>query len=988
MNPGMQPRPPMPGVPGPYPGAPMMQPPPGAGLGPAPVRPAGPGVAPPMRPAVPGGPPSSLVGQMQGMQLQSAPGGAPPVQPPGGMGPRPPMGAGGASAVPPPPSGDGMQPPRGSTGQAPPPMSQPAGPQMYQAAPPSFGAPPKRVYPTGAGAYAPPPPGPPTGMPPPQSGFSQPPPAPFASQAAPPSVPYSPQPPAAPSPSREQTAPAYPPAGAPRSSAPSSMPRIDPSQIPRPVPVISSAPFVFQTRVNGQANCPPPLSSSNFIVRDTGNCSPRVMRSTVAQLPHAPDLASCSGLSMGILVTPFAVPHPEEEPIPVVDFGETGPIRCGRCKAYINPFMKFVDQGRQFTCNMCGFNNDVPVEYFCNLGPDGVRRDMEQRPELCRGSVEFVAPSEYMVRPPMPAVFFFLIDVSFQAVNSGALTAICSYIKQLLDDVPNHETARVGIATFDSTIHYYNLSPGLSQAQMMVMAAIKDPFCPYHKNLVVPLRECKGLLEGLLDSLPLIFQNSRSTETCPASAIKGAFSALKDTGGKLFLFASALPSAGIGILSVREGATNVSDKDEVKLLQCVDQEYLLLARSCAEYQICVDLFLTVQSYVDVATLSTLSTTTGGQVYHYCPFSPVVDGGKLYNDLRWNLKRPQGMEAVMRVRCSQGLQVQEYFGNFCQRSDTDVDLPAIDCDKSILVTFKLTEVLAEHMEACFQCAVLYTTTDGHRRIRVHTLSLPTAGSLPGVYKMADMDALFAVMVKQGVQKAALQTLAQLREGAVSTCVNTLHAYRKFCATTSAAGQLILPEALKLMPLYTLALTKSLGLRANTRLDDRAHWMGRMRYLPPSLCVATVYPRMFAIHTLSQQGSGEVLPPLVSLSSENLDPDGMFLLENGENAFLWVGKSARREQVQQLFGVDSIDAIKPNQFQLQEFDNDLSRQLNRIVNEIRLQRCSYLRLRLVKKSDPLEGIFFSYLVEDRVDQAGMSYVEFLCHVHRQIQNKFSL
>jgi len=41
-----------------------------------------------------------------------------------------------------------------------------------------------------------------------------------------------------------------------------------------------------------------------------------------------------------------------------------------------------------------------------------------------------------------------------------------------------------------------------------------------------------------------------------------------------------------------------------------------------------------------------------QVYCYYPFSALSDPPKLYNDLRWNITRPQGFEAVMRVRCSQ------------------------------------------------------------------------------------------------------------------------------------------------------------------------------------------------------------------------------------------------------------------------------------------------------------------------------------------------
>jgi hypothetical protein len=36
--------------------------------------------------------------------------------------------------------------------------------------------------------------------------------------------------------------------------------------------------------------------------------------------------------------------------------------------------MRFVDGGRRFQCNMCGFVNDCPREYQCNLRPDGRRQ--------------------------------------------------------------------------------------------------------------------------------------------------------------------------------------------------------------------------------------------------------------------------------------------------------------------------------------------------------------------------------------------------------------------------------------------------------------------------------------------------------------------------------------------------------------------------------------------------------------------------------------
>lgn len=47
-----------------------------------------------------------------------------------------------------------------------------------------------------------------------------------------------------------------------------------------------------------------------------------------------------------------------EEPVPVVDFGAAGPIRCRRCGAYINPFCTFTDNGRSFICRVCEVSNE------------------------------------------------------------------------------------------------------------------------------------------------------------------------------------------------------------------------------------------------------------------------------------------------------------------------------------------------------------------------------------------------------------------------------------------------------------------------------------------------------------------------------------------------------------------------------------------------------------------------------------------------------
>ncbi|KAF8377055.1 hypothetical protein HHK36_030427 [Tetracentron sinense] len=761
--------------------------------------------------------------------------------------------------------------------------------------------------------------------------------------------------------------------------------KIDPNQIPHPMS--NSSVILYDTRQSNQAN-PPPPATSNYIVKDTGNCSPRYMRFTINQIPCTGDLLTTSSMPLALMVQPLALPHPSEEPIHVVDFGESGPVRCSGCKGYINPFMKFIDQGRGFICNLCGFTDETPRDYHCNLGPDGRRRDADERPELCRGTVEFVATKEYMVRDPMPAVFFFLIDVSMNAILTGATAAACSSISQVIADLLEGPRTMVGIATFDSTIHFYNLKRALQQPLMLIVPDVQDVYTPLETDVIVQLSECRQHLEQLLENIPTMFQNNRTAESAFGAAIKAAFLAMKINGGKLLVFQSVLPSVGIGALSAREaeGRTNISagEKETHKLLQAADKTLKTMAIEFAEYQVCVDVFITTQTYVDIASISVVPRTTGGQVYYYYPFSALSDSAKLYNDLRWNVTRPQGFEAVMRVRCSQGLQVQEYSGNFCRRIPTDVDLPGIDCDKTIMVTLKHNDKFQEGSECAFQCALLYTTVYGQRRIRVTTISLPCTCVLSNLFRSADLDTQFAYFLKKAASEIPTSPLLQVSEQITNLCINILHSYRKFCARASSSGQLILPEALKLLPLYTLALVKSIGLQTGGRLDDRSYWISHVTSLSTPLAVPLVYPRMMAINDLiSKEADGSLIPSTIPLSSEHITDDGIFLLENGEDGLIYIGNMVNPDILQKIFGISFVNEI-PTQFVLQQYGNPLSKKINDVINEIRRQRCSYLRLQLCKKGDPSGMLFISYMVEDKTP-GSLSYVEFLVHLHQQIQAK---
>lgn len=53
----------------------------------------------------------------------------------------------------------------------------------------------------------------------------------------------------------------------------------------------------------------------------------------------------------------------------------------------------------------------------------------------------------------------------------------------------DNSRVQIGVATFDTTVHFYSLAASQSQAQMLVMPDIEDVYSLAAANVVVPLQE-------------------------------------------------------------------------------------------------------------------------------------------------------------------------------------------------------------------------------------------------------------------------------------------------------------------------------------------------------------------------------------------------------------------------------------------------------------------------------------------------------------------
>ena len=108
----------------------------------------------------------------------------------------------------------------------------------------------------------------------------------------------------------------------------------------------------------------------------------------------------------------------------------------------------------------------------------------EERPECVNSTVEFIAPSEYMSRPPQAAQYLFIIDVSYNAVQSGDLEILAEELLHEYQNMPGDRRTKIGFLCYDSSLHFFNLSDELAQPQLLSVSDIDDPFEPMPDSIL------------------------------------------------------------------------------------------------------------------------------------------------------------------------------------------------------------------------------------------------------------------------------------------------------------------------------------------------------------------------------------------------------------------------------------------------------------------------------------------------------------------------
>ncbi|KAK7925166.1 hypothetical protein WMY93_007476 [Mugilogobius chulae] len=721
------------------------------------------------------------------------------------------------------------------------------------------------------------------------------------------------------------------------------------------------------------------------------NCNPEVFRCTLTSIPQTQSLLNKAKLPLGLLLHPFK----DLSQLPVVTSSTI--VRCRSCRTYINPFVSFLDQ-RRWKCNLCYRVNEVPEEFMYNP-VSRAYGEPHKRPEVQNATIEFIAPSEYMLRPPQPAVYLFVLDVSHNAVETGYLHVFCQSLLDNLNSLPGDTRTKVGFITFDSTIHFYNLQEGLSQPQMLIVSDLEDIFLPTPDSLLVNLNESKELVQDLLKSLPTLFEKTMETQSALGSALQAAFKLLSPTGGRMSVFQTQLPNLGAGALQSREDPNQRAAAKDVQHLSPATDFYKKLALDCSGQQVAVDLFLLSAQYCDLASLGCISRYSAGSVYYYPSYHQQHNAAQVerfQKDLKRYLTRKIGFEAVMRIRCTKGLSIHTFHGNFFVRSTDLLSLPNVNPDAGFAVQMSIDENLDDLQVVSFQAALLYTSSKGERRIRVHTLPYWTFG-LYGRGPLCDGEP----ERRPGRFDERSHRLSVLlptvcpdhptARPAVARLLKTVPALRPRAAQTESLQSRDEHQAGRPRVCHVSAQVPAAGLRhvndppcaLPSRRPDGRGCVEHKRPDDPS-----AQSPQLSVEKLSREGAflmdagrfnSKVFAPPHALSP-SLDC-GNLRATHCSVMYLWIGRNCNPAFLSQVLGVPSYAAVPENLYLLPELDTAESQRVRAFVGWLKDQRPFAPTLHIIRDESQLKTSFLQNMIEDRTESA-LSYYEFLLHLQQQI------
>ena len=733
------------------------------------------------------------------------------------------------------------------------------------------------------------------------------------------------------------------------------------------------------------------------------NCSKEYISLTTEIFPSNNIILSQSNLPLGISICPMKNTQNE---LPLIDYGTHGIPRCPntKCRGYLNPFVKFIEGGEKWVCNLCGQINNTEEYYYCDVDKNGIRTDINTKTELSCGSYEFVANSSYWKKgkTPTQAFFIFLLETSFSAIDNGFLSACVESIKDVVNNelFYNGNNVKIAIISYNTGIDFYSYNDKFTQPQMLTVNDEQIFLPTYKDNLIFNIQKDKDKILQILDLIQNTYNRNNQNilnNNCKDSnliftAIVGAYLLGKGAGGKLIIFSS---SNTISLLPKMNGGIDKNaTKEQISYSPHDKRQLGNMGISLTNENMSCDIFASADNKINTFTLNQICEYSNGNLYFYKKFNINLHYKNIFNQIRRVLSRPICWEATNKTRFSHDYQILQFQTPTLIIEGSVFVFPEGDSDQNFLFTigpknkqnldnesnenkndFNIT---TKEPFLFIQSALLYSVGDGTRRVRVHNYCVPVTNNLKNIYEGVNSELLANYYLKDTIER--IYKNKNIANAIISNDTQFKMFIDKVMSTQHQMQKSLL-ENLDYLPLYMLGMFKHRifcknEVEKNYDLDISNFLRVRLQKMSPTEIINFICPTIYSLHEMETNNdlgtynneSGEFnIPPVISLSKNSMEDNGLYLIDNGYLLIIYMKKNASDNILKNLFGVNSYEealnmTINEDIVFEEEGSNEFKEKIRNILDYVRGNKSLYQNLIFVFEGAGNERIINESLIED--------------------------
>lgn len=587
-----------------------------------------------------------------------------------------------------------------------------------------------------------------------------------------------------------------------------------------------------------------PWQNQDFF-KDSFNSLPNYFRSITQAIPANPETQAIANVPLGLVIEPGNL-----DEVPLFDFSKSEIPRCSNCDAYMSCFCSISHNNKSWTCGVCG----AQTKFGENTNFDFLQKHLQMH------VYDMQAPSVYITKPQVMRSFCFIIDTSYEAVRSGFTKVFVNSIKSSLSSLSPYTC--ISIITCGSFASIFDIH-GMKES------VILEP----NEFLATPkyVTFLKDDLENINKVLDIIAEKQPDGPgNCFGSALTIASTTLKIFGGVIIGSCCCCPS--IGPYAVRARSTGTQES-EVSLFHLPGDEagikYRNIALQMNRRAISLNLFSFAREHSEISCAGIACGLTGGRCFYYKEFDPA----QIHADVFVTMSEKYRWHCSMKLRCSDGIEVDKTYGNMTNHNDT-ILFPVLSNKSALIFGLNVKKPIKK---AIFQAAMLWTHSPSKRYVRVFNFSLPVISDPNVISKGIDEVALSSLIIKSAA-------VSILNFGGLRTAKDAQERVHDMIKRGSKFHSFY-------HILHSLVTSSFLNDVRPIRTDERMAEILNLRIMRPLECILTFYPRLINIET------NEILP----LRVESIQ-NGVFALMDAQRITVWASKGEKEASLNAMLNED--------------------------------------------------------------------------------------